>query len=245
MNNRRRLIAATLATVVFVALTVTGCKLLSGPPTAVERKFFDFETNSVPKVTTVTNMVNQTNFFTVNTTNELNQIIPHVVEQLVSVPVTHDVTNYHDEIKWIPNANAAVVATTGGAITNAIAPGAGGIAAGILAGVFGMWGKLRGARQVSDQHEKTSGVLAQDVEAIREFIWTLPNGETYDDAIKQFMRAHQKETGVVQNVVDLLKNTVDETDAKGQLTEIQKIIASLGATPPKPNVPLTPANPPA
>lgn len=232
MNNKR-LIIATLTTITFVALVVTGCKFMSGPPTAVERKFFDFETNQVARIVTVTNMVSETNYTTVNTTNEVNQIIPKVVEHVVSVPVVHDVTNYYNEtVKWTPNTNAMAVAQTGGAIANVAVPGAGALVLGILGGIATMWGKLRGARQISDQHEKTSGVLAQDVEAIREFLWTLPNGDKYDEAIKQFMRAHQKETGVVQNVVNLLKNTVDETDAKGQLSEIQKIIGNLGVTPP-------------
>jgi hypothetical protein len=151
------------------------------------------------------------------------------------VPVVHDVTNYHEEtIKWIPNTNAVAVAQTGGAISNVIAPGTGGLVMGIIGGIAGMWAKLRGARQQTAQQKKTSGVLAQDIEAIREFMWTLPQGGRYDNALKQFMRAHQKEEGVVKDVVELLKTHVDDTEAKGQLTEIQKIIASLGVTPPEP-----------
>ena len=98
---------------------------------------------------------------------------------------------------------------------------------GLLA-LLGAWGHLR-----SYKAGNTASAIAQEVETLREFIQALPNGTKYDTAITSWLQNHQMETGVAQQVVGILANSVSNPDAKVAANEIANTLASLGTTVPK------------
>lgn len=222
MKQRLNIRTAIYVTLGMCIFTVAGCSVIGrnpSPPTALEAKFFDFETNSVPRMVTVTNTVLQTNMVTVTTTNELNQIIPRFVEQVVPVPQIVNLTNWHDDITYTPKASTTAAIQTAGTIGNAVYPGVGGIIVGVLGGIAAAWGKLRGAK-------KTNGVLVQNVQAAREVLKTVPGGDKLDLAFTSFIQKHQNEVGVAGNVADLIKEFVNSAESREAAGEIKEMIAA-------------------
>ncbi len=144
-------------------------------------------------------MVLQTNFVT----------LPLVVTN------TYSVTNQ----SMVPNQNSQAVAQTAGAITNLIAPGIGGVVTGAIAMLASLWGKMRSSKN-------TSIGLAQGIETIREFIKSLPNGTNYDNAITSWLQGHQVETGVANQVLDILANDVSNPEAAAAAREIASTIST-------------------
>jgi len=200
--------------------TVIGCAALSSPPTAAEHLAYDVVTNyvdvpvikQVVEVVTVTNTIGQT----VTETNRVYET------NIVSQPV-YDLT---------PKAAVTAGIQTGGAALNVVAPGIGSmVSAGLLA-LLAIWGHIRGYNGAN-----TSQSLAQEIETMREFISSLPNGAKYDTAIVQFLQSHQMENGVAQSVLKILNNNVSNPDAKAALTEINATLTQLGAQVPKPVTP--------
>ena len=207
-------------------LTLTGCASEFGVnpvgPNAVESKLFAVATNAVTQTINTTNTVTVTNVATVAVTNTVGQVIPVLVTNTVTqtqiVPVL--VTNAAYTLTTAPATTATVQAA--GAIINGFAPGLGStIAAGLMA-LFGLWGHLR-----SQKATNTSAAIAQEVETLREFIQTLPQGAKYDTAITAWLQAHQVETGTAQQVLGLLENNVDNPAAKVAASEIQATLAAL------------------
>jgi len=90
---------------------------------------------------------------------------------------------------------------------------------------LGLWGWWR-----SNNKSKLAINSSQAIEAIREFIKTLPNGEVYDAVLTQWMQQHQADAGVLQQVITLLHSKVNNADAK---QAAQDIIDALDALKPK------------
>jgi UDP-N-acetylmuramyl tripeptide synthase len=109
---------------------------------------------------------------------------------------------------------------------NLFAPGIGTIASSGLLLVLGIFAHLRGVGNTAAANN-TSATLAQEIEALREFIQTLPSGAKYDTAITAWLQQHQLQAGVATQVLGLLGNEVSNPDAKAAVTEIQGVLANL------------------
>lgn len=201
---------------------LSGCKALSGqsPPSGIEGQFFDVQTNWVEKVNYQTNTVLVTNVVPVNMTNEIGKVIVVTNEVIVPQYELTTVTNFIESYQFTPGTNtlASVKDTSG--IIDTYAPGVGSLAGGIVIGLLALWGKLR-------SYKKTGTVLAQNIESIREFVKTLPNGEKYDQAIVEFIRDHQRETGTLDAIVKLLERQMSHPQAVASVAEIKMLLESL------------------
>ena len=129
-------------------------------------------------------------------------------------PVT--LTNLQPTYTYTPGPTIGAAKDAAGLI-----PGYGtlvGTGIGVLAA---FWGWLR-----SSKNGATAATLAQEIEAIREFMKALPNGAAYDNALVQYLQSHQAEEGTIQNVLSVLAKEVSSSDAK---MAAQQIIATLTA----------------
>jgi hypothetical protein len=70
-------------------------------------------------------------------------------------------------------------------------------------------------------------VLAQNIESIREFVKTLPDGDKYDQAIVEFIQDNQREAGTLDAVVRLLERHVSHPQAVASVAEIKALLESL------------------
>lgn len=210
-----------LITITAVALVVTGCKMFGAnpaPPTKAEQKFFDITTNEVPKVVTQTNLVTQTNIITL--TNQVG--IPILQTNLITTTNVVQATNVMESYQYTPKS--AVVATISG-VGSATAPftaGWGTIITSALVGLYGLWAHLRSTKQTA-----TSSALTQEIEAIRSFILTLPQGTKIDSAVTQFMQQHQVEAGVASQVLNLIKGYSSDSTVTGVASQLQDAINTL------------------
>jgi hypothetical protein len=195
-------------------LTITGCKLFGAnpvAPTTIEHYVYIVQTNYVPTPVLVTNTVTVTNVQGVVT----NQ--PVVTTTITQVPQYVLTTS--------PTTTATVQA--GGTALNSVLPGVGSmVSMGVLA-LLGLWAQLR-----SSKNGNAASAIAQEVETMREFIMTLPNGTKYDTAITSWLQSHQIETGTVSTVLGILANDISNPDAKAAVTEIQQTINAAAAPAP-------------
>lgn len=216
--------------VVLVA-TITafvGCKQLGENPTGpskFERAMFDTVTNyvQVPVKVPVTNYVDVPQVKMIYETNLVDHTARESwVTNFVSIPkydlitVTQQVEQYTHATKESVKQDVGTV----GGIVNTFLPGIGTAISGALLGLLGAWGKIRSSK-------KTGAVLAQNIEAMREFLITLPNGEKYDEAIVQYLKDHQNEADVAKNVAALLEKYVNVPEAVGSATEIKNAVTAL------------------
>lgn len=216
------------AMTVLVLLLFTGCNLIGADttaPSAVERQLFVTKTNfvDVPVQVQVTNYV--TKEVVLNQTNTVGQIVTvtNVVEQPVYSIQT--VTNHIPQYENTVSDRTKASVTSAGGILNYFFPGMGGmISSGALA-LLGAWAHLR-----SGKRQQTAVALSQEVESIREFIKTLPSGAKYDTAITSFLQSHQMETGVSQQVLNLLENEIDYPQAKAAIEEIKGTLNAANST---------------
>lgn len=238
MNHKRIIIP--IGFLALVAAIVAGCSVLGtnpSPPTGIERLLYNTTTSTVPVLQVVTNYqvvtVIQTN--TVPVTNTVGVVAYQTnvvsVQQQQAVVSTNTVQTptYTETLK----PGVATGVTAGGSILNTLFPGVGAIAVQGLLALLGGWGYLR-----STKLGNTSTALAQEIEAIRTFVQTLPNGQVYDAAFVNFLQGHQAEAGVVQQVVSILGSDISNPDAKAAASQIAQFIQQLqiSATPP----PITP-----
>jgi hypothetical protein len=194
----------------FLTTQLIGCKsLATTPPTAAERLVYDVHTNYVSVYTV------QTNYVVGLITNILNQAV-WVTNPVIGVSTQH-VAQYGLTVK----PGTTTVVTDAGAAVNTMYPGIGSMASmGVLA-LLGAWGWFRGRNSSA-----TSVTLAQEIETMREFILTLPNGTKYDTAITGWLQTHQVQAGVAQQVLSVLANQVSNPDAKAALVNIQQAITA-------------------
>ena len=202
--------AFAVATLTFAGCQSTSAQIGATPsaPTKVEQFLFDTETNFTPKVTVVSTVQTLTNSAGIAETSTNTALETNLV------PV------YTQTVK--PATTATVEAA--GAALNVVMPGVGSmVSMGVLA-VLGLWAHLR-----SRKNGDTSAVLAQQVETMRTFIQTLPNGTRYDTAITAWLQSHQLETGTASTVLKLLETKVSNPDAQAAVKEIAATIDALNA----------------
>lgn len=216
----------TLSLALTVLTLTGGCATMSGKqgPTKFETVLFETKTNYVEEVVVVQEEVWTTNVVEEVIVNESNITVTNFVEtvdvQVNYVTETNVVEVFEHTVKDEVKADAAIV----GGVINTFAPGVGGLVSSLLIGGLGVWARMR-------SYKKSGTVLAQNIEAIREFIKTsVPDGQVYDQALVKFMKEHQTEAGAVNNVMLLLQKYVRNKDAKEGAQEIQGLINSLKQT---------------
>jgi hypothetical protein len=108
-----------------------------------------------------------------------------------------------------------------GTITNAILPGAGGLATEAVLGALALVGWFYSAKNKS-----TAGSLTQVIEVAREVLKKQTNGAQLDAAFVSWIQKHQTDAGVIQNVATLIANNVDSPAAQGVATQLQSLITA-------------------
>ena len=187
------------------AAALVGCGTV---PTKLEQKFYDIETNTLPRVVVVTNVV------PVYVTNTLPQAtsaagVPTNAIEVVSWRTNVVVqTNFVEAYTYTPNTNAARLVSTASSAASLFGPW-GELVGLVLGGVIGGYGMLRSSRA-----SKTAGVLAQVIETGRQVLQATPQGQVLDEQWKLWMMQHQAEQGVMTDVLKLLQSVVDEPSAK-------------------------------
>ena len=145
-------------------------------------------------------------------------------------PVVAQVTNLTPTYTYTSGPTVG----TAQAIAQAV-PGYGGLISGGIGVLAAVWGWFR-----SSKNKDTGVTLAQSIEVIREFIKTLPNGNTYDTALTAWLQQHQAETGTVADVLNILENDVSNPDAQVAAKQLLATIKALNpqaVTPPPPPPP--------
>jgi len=198
-----------------------GCAALKGetPPTKFETVVFNVQTNRITNVVSVPVEVWSTNTVTKYRTNTVGVTVTNLVQTFSVTYATNTVTNVVKTYDFTPKDGVQQDIESIGTTVGTFIPGAD-VVAGILATALIMWGRLRSSK-------KAGNVLAQNIQAIREFLKTLPDGAKYDEALVQWMRKNQKETGAVKEVVSILAKYVDKTEAKTGAQEIKAAIDAL------------------
>lgn len=202
---------------------LAGCTLFGANPahpSKFEEGLFNVTTNVVQRVVTVTNSF--TTYSVILQTNIVGLVVTQT--NVVVVPEVVQITNYSEAYTLTPKPVVQDTANAAGTISNLVLPGSGGLVAGIIAGLATMWAKLRSSKQ-------TGTTLAQNIETMREFIKTLPNGSQNDAAITQFLQKYQAESGVLNQVLSILKNEVSNKNALASVTEIQNALNSITQPP--------------
>ena len=155
---------------------------------------------------------------------ETNYVSKVVVDAATGEVITNQVPVYTSTPKESVAADAAAV----GSVVNAFAPGAGGLISGGLLAFLGLWGKLRSYKKKAGDSDKTAGVLAQNIEAIRVFIrQAIPNGTKYDDAIVGFIMKEQDKAQAIASVSDILGRYVKSGKTKQDVLEIRNALNNL------------------
>lgn len=190
---------AMLIVTVF-ALFTSGCAIGGKHPSALESKLYSVQTN----VTEV--VIVKTNYVTV--TNEVGGIV--VKEE--HTPTTNKVTTYALE----PNpAQQAILKETATGLGNIF--GVGGLAGAAISGLYSIWASAR--------NRKVNTALIQGIETAREVLTTTPQGEAADAEFVRWLKAHQRETGVISLVSSLVAKTADNDAAKSAAELIAERVA--------------------
>ncbi len=197
VQHRRRL---TLALILYPLsfLLLPAC---STAPTRFDQKFYDIQTNQVPRVVLVTNTI------AVPATPLADANTNHATAITWQTNIVA-ITNFLETYTYAPNTNAAQLVSTVSRTTSLLGPW-GELAGIVLGGMLGAYGLIRSSRAA-----KTAGVLAQIIETGRQVLQSTPQGQALDQQWKLWMMQHQAEQGVVLDVIKLLDNVVDEPSAK-------------------------------
>lgn len=211
-----------------LAVAAAGCKLFGSnpsPPSPAEAKAFDITTNFTPQVVTNTVTVIQTNIVNVPSPFGVPFFQTNFVTSTNMVTVTNQVADY----QYAPKPAVTATVTQIGTAVAPFTAGWGSIISGAAVGLYGLWAHLRSTKKGA-----TNVVLTQDIEAIRDFILTLPQGTNIDTAVTQFMQKHQMEAGVASEVMSLIKGNTTNPTVVGISQALQTAIAAATApTPPK------------
>lgn len=190
-----------LSGIVCVAL-LTGCANgAQRPPTAAERHLFDVTTNVTEQVLTEPRVI--------TITNELAEIV--TITNLVTV------TNLVEEYVFKPNERAEAVRGIGEIIGSFF--GLGGAFGTGIGAIFSLWAGFR-----SRTNGKAAAELAQIVETGRALLRSLPQGDQYENAWKQWMVKHQNDTETIAAISKLVAGAVDTDSARGAAAQIQAIL---------------------
>lgn len=175
-----------------------------------------YKTNEV--VQTVTNVLGVTEYKT-NVVPVSYQVLQTNVALVTNEPQTYSLTPKPEAIQSYKDV--------AGAAGNLF--GVGGLASTAVGIFFSMWGFLR-----SRKTHSTAVDLAQIIETMRSFVKQLPNGAAYDTALVSFMQAHQAESGVINQVIQLVTNEVSNPDAQVAAEHIRQSLIALGVPVPPP-----------
>lgn len=193
-------------------------------PTKFEEAVFEVKTNYASSDVVITNYVVkiQTLDLVTVTTNQVNEVITktNLVQVEIPVPVLVHTNIQIPQYTYTTSSNTVDTVKTVGSVVNTFAPGVGELVGGVLLGLFAMWGKLRSSKN-------TGVTLAQNIEAIREFVKTLPDGAKYDQVIVEYLQKHQNEMGAAKSVLALLEKYVSNTEAKGTVQELKNALETL------------------
>lgn len=190
----------------FLSFGLVGCGTTAQrPPSPTEQKYFEIQTNYVPVVVLVTNTPAP---------------VTNGALVTLSAPMVQAVTNQQEQYTFVPNNNAKLVATTGGAVGNVW--GVGGAVGGGLLGLFTLWGLFRSRKSAVASAEE----LAQIIETGRQILRAMPEGAKYEAAWKDWMVKHQSETQTIAQVSQLVALAVDNDKAKGAAQTIVNLIAA-------------------
>lgn len=214
----------------------------STPPTAAEQALFNVVTSTVPKVTTQQTVtaaqVQVPQVQTVTVTNIYNVTNNVGVATPVPVPVQVQFTNYVTQTTYttstvtnmVPQYQLAAggasqtITDVGGAVGSLF--GVGGLVVAGLGALFGSYMKVRNnalAGQASTLNT-VSGVLAQNVETLRNVIATTPQGEQLGALVKQYLITHQATSGTISTIAGIVGNAVDNDSAKAAAAQIQALL---------------------
>lgn len=202
-------------------LAVAGCKLFGAnpaPPTKIEANAFDIATNVVTQVVTRTNTVTTTNIVNVPTSIG----VPFYQTNFVTTTNVVTSTNQVEQYQYTPKPATVETVTQLGTAVAPFTAGWGSIISGALVGLYGLWAHLRSTKKGA-----TNVVLTQDIEAIRDFILTLPQGSQIDTAVTQFMQQHQVEAGVAKEVMSLIEGNTTNPTVVGISKTLQDAIDEL------------------
>lgn len=206
-----------------LAIAIAGCAWFGKdpkPPTVFEQTIYDIATNLVPKVAFQTQTVLVPIEVLVYKTNEVGVIVQHT--NVVTIPTYElvTVTNQVEAYTLTPKQSSKDDAAALGGISNMVVPGSGGLITGIGLALLAAWGRIRSSKN-------TGAVLAQNIEGIREFVKSLPDGAKYDSAIVDFLQSHQLEQDVALQVIELLKRRVSNKEALNAAEEIKNGVEAL------------------
>lgn len=226
-----------------MALLMVGCAAVGSnptPPSKFESLLFNTQTNeaTVTAYRTNTVVVQQVVTNTVAVTQPVTNTVGVVqfVTNQVPVPVVQYVTNQEAVAYQAPvpaytetpkdSVKASVQA--GGAVLNTFAPGIGSLVSAAIMALLGGWGYVRSSK--ASALGSTSSALAQEMEAVLEFVKALPNGPTYVGELVDFLQKHQTEAGVASQVLQILENEISNPDAKVAANQVIQAINALKAT---------------
>ena len=147
-------------------------------------------------------------------TNLVSSIVTNYVPVIVRVPEVVAVTNLVDR----PGVLAAIELLPKGVDT--FVPGLGSLLGLALAGAYHMYQQAR--------NKKVSAALVQGVETARAVLTTTPQGQAADDALVAWLKAHQREAGVLGAVSSLVEAQADNAAAKMAAAEIAARVARAG-----------------
>lgn len=203
-----------------IAVLLTACASTT-PPTKTEQALYNITTNYTPKLVIVTNtvVVDVISY----RTNEVG--ITQLVTNKVAMNRTEEKTVQVPDYVYEAKDSTKTVAQLVGTGVNAIAPGVGTIVSTAMLALLAAWGHWRG-----NKNKTVATTVIQELEAVREFIKTLPDGSNYDQAIVTFLKDHQVETGVATQVMGILTKNISSTEAKGAVQEINDEIVTATKT---------------
>lgn len=234
-NGMRILIGLTVSGLLAVLLVmVGGCATgAERAPAAWETKFYTIVTNQMPVVHNFTNTIVTTQ--TVEVIREVPVIKTVTDPQGVTVVATnfYNITNVENRISYAtnvvtetnmeasydytPNQNAAAVKEGAGVVGGLF--GANGLVTTLVGGVFGLYGMMR-----SSKKGKAAKAAVQSVEMAREVLKTTPQGQALDSELVKYLMQHQAEAGVIQQLSKLVRDHVDNDDAREVADEISNLI---------------------
>lgn len=199
-----------------VILIASGCSTLTGPPKAWEQRYYDIQTNTIEMVNWYTNTVTVTNVQKVvveervpGTTNVVN--VTNEIPLLTYQTNVVSITNVTEEYRLAPNerAKTEIIGTAqeaGGLV------GLGQVAGWVATLLVGAWGVVRS--RASSANMTTAQTLSQAIEVGAELLKNNPATASLVPAYKQWMQAHQAQTGVLQKVLGILSTSTDNEDAR-------------------------------
>ena len=230
---RTKLAMGLMGIMGLMALLVAGCAATK-PPTALEQRLFNIQTNSTPQVVLVTNVVPvcQTNLVvqTVTVTNQVGVPVMVPVTNYVTYGtyVTNGVTatNFVLGYTMTPNSTTQATASVAGTLSDLGLPGTGSLVTMGLLGLAAAWAGIRN-RQYAGQNsvlQQVSGTLAQNIATFMAVLQQTPQGQQLAPLLQNYLNSHQAEAGVIQQVAGLASQ-VDPLQEQGAA---QQILAALG-----------------